>query len=176
MTPKGSRIVAVWTWSGRSQNRNCWNTRENSLRVARARLLRWNKAANRLVLGMHKAPACERRFRYGPRLALIVLNEGPATGRNVKVELDGGSLLAHTLVPRGQDEVTKLGPGAQARYLLAPTMGSLCMANSKFREHSCPCRDLGSQNGTTGSDSQLVGYAASWRNSQTQSHMRRSRS
>lgn len=55
---------------------------------------------------------------------LIVLNEGPATARSLRVELDGGPLLAHTLVPRGQDEVTKLGPGASARYLLAPTMGS----------------------------------------------------
>jgi hypothetical protein len=27
-------------------------------------------------------------------------------------------------VPRGQQELTKLGPGASARYLLAPTMGS----------------------------------------------------
>jgi hypothetical protein len=55
---------------------------------------------------------------------LLVTNEGEVTARNVKVELDGGPLLVHTLVPRGQDEVTKLGPGAQARYLLAPTMGS----------------------------------------------------
>ena len=55
---------------------------------------------------------------------LIVLNEGQATARNLKVELDDGPLLAHRLVPRGQEEVTKLGPGASARYLLAPTMGS----------------------------------------------------
>jgi hypothetical protein len=55
---------------------------------------------------------------------LIVINEGQATARNVKVELDGGPLMAHTLVVRGEDEVTKLGPGASARYLLAPTMGS----------------------------------------------------
>jgi hypothetical protein len=43
---------------------------------------------------------------------LLVMNEGEVTARNVKLELDGGPLLAHTLVPRGQDEVTKLGPGA----------------------------------------------------------------
>ena len=41
---------------------------------------------------------------------------------NEGVELDGGPLLAHTLVPRGQDEVTKLGR-ARVRYLLAPAMG-----------------------------------------------------
>ena len=54
---------------------------------------------------------------------LIVLNEGPAPARNVRVELDGGPLMAHMLVPRGQDEVTLLGPGAHSRYLLAPAMG-----------------------------------------------------
>ena len=54
---------------------------------------------------------------------LIVVNDGPVVARNVKVELDDGPLLTHTLVPQGQDEVTKLGPGAQARYLLAPAMG-----------------------------------------------------
>lgn len=31
--------------------------------------------------------------------------------------------MAHTLVPRGQQEVTMLGPGAHVRYLLAPAMG-----------------------------------------------------
>jgi hypothetical protein len=48
---------------------------------------------------------------------------GTLRARNVKLELDGGPLLAHTLVPRGQEEVTKLGPGAHARYVLAPAMG-----------------------------------------------------
>jgi type II secretory pathway pseudopilin PulG len=53
---------------------------------------------------------------------LFVVNEGAVTARNVKVELDGAPLLTHTLVPRGQDELTKLGPGASVRYLLAPAM------------------------------------------------------
>ncbi|MBI1875270.1 MAG: hypothetical protein HYS05_15480 [Acidobacteria bacterium] len=61
--------------------------------------------------------------RTGRDWRLIVMNEGPAPARNVRVELDGGPLTAHTLVPRGQDEVTMLGPGAHARYLLAPAMG-----------------------------------------------------
>ena len=55
---------------------------------------------------------------------LFVMNEGEVTARNVKLELDGGPLLAHTLVPRGQEEVTKLGPGAHARYLLRLRWGS----------------------------------------------------
>ena len=54
----------------------------------------------------------------------MVMNYGPATARNVRVELNGGPLLSHTLVPRGQDEVTKLGPGAHARYLLTPRWAS----------------------------------------------------
>ena len=39
------------------------------------------------------------------------------------MELDGGPPMEHTLAPRGQDEVTMLGPGAHARYVLAPAMG-----------------------------------------------------
>jgi len=62
---------------------------------------------------------------------LIVTNEGQATARNVKIELDGGPLMAHTLVVRGHEEMTKLGPGASARYLLAPTMGSPMMVDAR---------------------------------------------
>jgi hypothetical protein len=54
---------------------------------------------------------------------LIITNDGPAMARNIRVELDGGPMLAHTLVPRNQNEVTKLAPGVNARYLLAPAMG-----------------------------------------------------
>ncbi len=61
--------------------------------------------------------------KVGRDWRLIVLNEGPATAQDVKVELDGGPLFAHTLVPRGQGLVTTLRPGAYARYLLKPTMG-----------------------------------------------------
>ena len=68
--------------------------------------------------------------KVGSDWRLIVLNEGQATARKVMVELDGGPLLAHALVPRGQDEVTKLGPGTSARYLLAPTMGSPMKVNA----------------------------------------------
>ena len=51
--------------------------------------------------------------------------------RNVRVELDGGPVLTHTFVPREQDEVTKLEPGAQARYLLAPAMGKPIVVDAR---------------------------------------------
>ena len=63
---------------------------------------------------------------------LIVVNDGPATARNVRVELDGGTLMAHTLVPRGQQEVTMLGPGVPARYLLAPAQGKPMVVNARI--------------------------------------------
>jgi hypothetical protein len=60
-----------------------------------------------------------------------VLNEWQATARILKVELDDGPLLAHPLILRGQEEVTKLGSSASARYLLAPTMGSTMKVDAR---------------------------------------------
>jgi hypothetical protein len=55
---------------------------------------------------------------------LIVMNEGPATAQNVRVELDSVPLFQHDLAVLGEQEVTLLGSGAYARYLLAPSLGS----------------------------------------------------
>jgi hypothetical protein len=55
---------------------------------------------------------------------LSVLNEGPASARNVAVQLDGVPLARHALFFTGQSEITKLGPRAYARYPLAVALQS----------------------------------------------------
>lgn len=55
---------------------------------------------------------------------LRIANEGRAAARNIRVLLDEKPALEHELTLRGEDEITNLGPGADARYHLAVTMGS----------------------------------------------------
>lgn len=62
--------------------------------------------------------------KLGGSHRLILRNDGGGSARQLRVRLDGGPVLEHPLVPRGQDEVGELGPGAEAGYLLARTWGS----------------------------------------------------
>jgi hypothetical protein len=68
----------------------------------------------------------------GPQYWLVVRNEGLVTARNIRVLLDGKSVLEHPLVPRGEDEVKTLGPGAESRYILAVTMGGPSVLDARI--------------------------------------------
>ncbi len=63
---------------------------------------------------------------------LVVRNEGLVTARNVKVLLDGKSVLEHPLVPTNENEVKTLGPGAECRYFLTITMGASSVLDARI--------------------------------------------
>ena len=46
-----------------------------------------------------------------PQYWLVIRNDGMALARNVRVLLDGKSLIDHTLVPDGEEEITTIGSG-----------------------------------------------------------------
>jgi hypothetical protein len=58
-----------------------------------------------------------------PQYWLTVRNEGMTGARQVRVLLDGAPALQHVLVPRGEDDISTLGPGTEFRYVLAVTLG-----------------------------------------------------
>ena len=53
-----------------------------------------------------------------PQYWLVIRNDGMALARNVRVLLDGKSLIDHTLVPDGEEEITTIGSGIEHRYIL----------------------------------------------------------
>ena len=55
-----------------------------------------------------------------PQYWLVIRNDGMALARNVRVLLDGKSLIDHTLVPDGEEEITTIGSGIKHRYILNP--------------------------------------------------------
>jgi hypothetical protein len=116
----GALALAVSVWSVVSSRRTASRQNELQQRLLTLEMGR-EETRTRQARSANVRAAIQNE---GQDWRLIVTNEGPAAARNVHVELDGGPLLAHALVPRGQDEVTRLGPGADARYLLAPAMGS----------------------------------------------------
>lgn len=67
----------------------------------------------------------------GQQYWLVVRNDGSVTARNVDVLLDGRPALEHPLVPRGENDITDLGPGADFRYILAVTLGSARVLNAR---------------------------------------------
>ena len=70
--------------------------------------------------------------KVGREFRLVVANEGPVSAKNLRVLLDGKPLLEHRLILRGENEITMLGPGVQASYILAVTMGSAGLLNVKI--------------------------------------------
>ena len=47
-----------------------------------------------------------------------------ALAKKERILLDGKPILAHTLVPDGEEEITTIGPGAEHRYILAVSIQS----------------------------------------------------
>lgn len=77
---------------------------------------------------------------------LVIRNDGPGAARAISTQLDGGPLLEHPLIPDGLEEVRDLGPGAEARYVLAVAMGARPILRVSLRwEDASGSRDWASQ-------------------------------
>jgi hypothetical protein len=63
-------------------------------------------------------------IEHGRDYRLMIVNEGPSEARSLKTLIDAGPVLSHPLVSRGLEEITGLGPGATASYLLAVAGGT----------------------------------------------------
>jgi hypothetical protein len=57
--------------------------------------------------------------RWGREHRLRIQNSGSVTARNVRVLMDGKPLREHELILQGEDEISVLGPGVDATYILA---------------------------------------------------------
>lgn len=55
---------------------------------------------------------------------LRIANEGAAEARNVRLLLDHKPAEGHAFILKGDDQITHLGPGADARLILAVTFGA----------------------------------------------------
>lgn len=55
---------------------------------------------------------------------LLLRNDGPNDARAITVSMDSQPLDEHRLFVGGQELITRLGPGADARYILAVAMGA----------------------------------------------------
>jgi hypothetical protein len=62
--------------------------------------------------------------RYGTDYRLLIANEGHGPARRIRTQIDGRPLSDNPLVLPTQDEITELGPGAEAEYILIVSMGS----------------------------------------------------
>ena len=60
---------------------------------------------------------------FGSDQRLLITNEGEASARNIRVNLDGRPITEHVLWVRGQDVLQQIGTGASADYILAFAMG-----------------------------------------------------
>jgi len=57
--------------------------------------------------------------RWGREHRLRIQNSGSVTARNVRVLMDGKPLREYELILQGEDEISVLGPGVDATYILA---------------------------------------------------------
>lgn len=62
--------------------------------------------------------------RGGNRWDLMIYNDGSREARFIKTTINGKPILQHDLVPQGLQEVTRLGSGAEASYLLGVASGA----------------------------------------------------
>ncbi len=102
-----------------------------SFRVARAqaraqeRLLALESARERGRLReTRRARLVAQVVGGGGQWRLVIRNEGSGAARDIRFRLDGRPFAEHDWIPRNQDEVTELGPGGEAAYIIAPHMGS----------------------------------------------------
>ena len=108
--------IAAWRANSRqSQRQERLVNIETAREQDRQRLARSAEVRASIVHG-------ERRFmeQIVPQYWLVIRNDGMALARNVRVLLDGKSLIDHTLVPDGEEEITTIGSGIKHRYILNP--------------------------------------------------------
>ena len=63
-------------------------------------------------------------IRRSPTYWLVIRNDGMVLAQNVRILLDGKPLLEHSLVPKGEEEITTIGAGTEHRYILAASLQS----------------------------------------------------
>jgi hypothetical protein len=66
-----------------------------------------------------QAKVAARIVGDGSDVSLIVHNSGPVAASGITLTFDGGPPSKHPVWLGGQTEITTLGPGADAKYLLA---------------------------------------------------------
>lgn len=106
-------------WSAITTSRN--GKRQNELQE---RLLSLEDARERDRLGASRSANLRAWIERGRDYKLIIMNEGSSEARSIRTLIDNQPILSHSLVPRGSEEITQLGPGATISYLLAVIMGT----------------------------------------------------
>ena len=115
-----SAASAVATWrtnSHQSQLQERLVNLETDREQDRQRLAQ--SAEVRASIDRDKQDFRERMIGRSPEYWLVIRNDGMALAQNVRILLDGKPILAHTLVPDGEEEITTIGPGTEHRYILA---------------------------------------------------------
>lgn len=143
-------IAAIFFAWRTASRQNALHERMVALEDARERdRLRQARSAQ-MRASIHRESPHWREARLagkGLQYWLVVRNDGSVTARDVRVLLDGRPVLEHPLVPRGENEITDLGPGAEFRYILAVTLGSARVLNARieWRDGSGEARTWESQ-------------------------------
>ena len=120
-----SAASAVATWrtnSHQSQLQERLVNLETDREQDRQRLAQ--SAEVRASIDRDKQDFRERMIGRSPEYWLVIRNDGMALARNVRVLLDGKSLIEHTLVRGGKEETTNIGSGTEHRYTLAVSLNS----------------------------------------------------
>jgi hypothetical protein len=87
-------------------------------------LLGFEAAREQDRLAASRSASLRAWIERGRDYKLIIVNEGSSEARSIRTLIDNQPILSHSLVPRGSEEITQLGPGATISYLLAVTMGT----------------------------------------------------
>ena len=113
--------IASWrTNSRQSQHQERLVTLETAREQDRQRLAR--SAEVRASIDREKQDFRERMIRRSPTYWLVIRNDGMVLAQNVRILLDGKPLLEHSLVPKGEEEITTIGAGTEHRYILAVSL------------------------------------------------------
>jgi hypothetical protein len=54
---------------------------------------------------------------------IVIRNDGESLARDVIIMLDGKPLLEHPVIPQGEQEVSKIGPHSEVKYIAAVHFG-----------------------------------------------------
>lgn len=109
----GSLVVAVY--SAITSSRTARTQADVQARMLALETVR-QRAETR---ALKQAKVSARIVSDGTGVSLIVQNSGPATAKAIALTFDGRPPAEHQVWLGGQTEITVLGPGAEAEYLLA---------------------------------------------------------
>ena len=111
-------VIATWrTNSRQNQHQERLVNLETAREQDRQRLAR--SAEVRASIQRGERHYRERMVGRSPQYWLVIRNDGMTLARDVRVLLDGKPAIEHALIPRGETEITTIGPGTEYRYILA---------------------------------------------------------